>query len=90
MKNIPTPSRQSYELLLIDKIESVIKRMHLKAYFFMENKAATLEEPSKETYRFKSKHHPSQSKYLEASEKTCLTWPTHSNLDAYAMTFNKK
>ena len=35
----------------------------------MENKAATLEEPSKETYGFKSKHHPSQSKYLEAFEK---------------------
>ena len=35
----------------------------------MENKAATLEEPSKETYGFKSKHHPSQSKYLAAFEK---------------------
>ena len=35
----------------------------------MENKAATLEEPSKETYWFKSKHHPSQCKYLEAFEK---------------------
>ena len=35
----------------------------------MENKVATLEEPSKETYGFKSKHHPSQSKYLEAFEK---------------------
>ena len=90
MKNIPTPSHQSYKLLLTDKIESVITRMRWKTYFFMKNKAATLEEPSKETYRFKSKHHPSQSKYLEASEKTCLTWPTHSNLDAYAMTFNKK
>ena len=35
----------------------------------MENKAATPEEPSKETYGFKSKHHPGQSKYLEAFEK---------------------
>ena len=35
----------------------------------MENKAATLEEPSKETYGFKSKHHPSQSKYIKAFEK---------------------
>ena len=35
----------------------------------MKNKAATLEEPSKETYRFKSKHHPSLSKYLEAFGK---------------------
>ena len=69
MKNIPTPSHQSYKLLLIDKIESVTKRMRWKAYFLMENKAATLKEPHKETYGFKSKHHPSQSKYLQAFEK---------------------
>ena len=69
MKNIPTPSHQSYKLLLTDKIESVITRMRWKTYFFMKNKAATLEEPSKETYRFKSKHHPSLSKYPEAFEK---------------------
>ena len=43
--------------------------MDWKVYFFMENKAATLEEPSKETYGFKSKHHPSQSKYIKAFEK---------------------
>ena len=35
----------------------------------MENKAATLKDPSKETYGFESKHHASQSKYLEAFEK---------------------
>ena len=38
----------------------------------MENKAATLKEPSKETYGFKSKHHASQPKYLEAFEKDLL------------------
>ena len=43
--------------------------MRLKAYLFMENEAVTLEEPGKEIYGFKSKHHPSQSKYLEAFEK---------------------
>ena len=69
MKNIPTPSHQSYKPLLIDKIESIIKRIHWKTYFFTENKAATLEEPRKQTYGFKSEHHPSQSKYLEAFEK---------------------
>ena len=60
MKNIPTPSHQSNKLLLIDKIESIIKRMCWKAHFLMENKAATPEELQKETDRFKSKHHPSQ------------------------------
>ena len=69
MKNIPTPSQESYKLLLIDKIESVIKRMRWKAYFFMENKVNNEEEPRKETYGFQSKYHPSQSKYLEVFEK---------------------
>ena len=75
--------------LLIDKIESVIKRMDWKVYFFMENKVATLEEPSKETYGFKSKHHPSQSKYLEAFEKDLFNRANSLNSDEYAMTFNK-
>ena len=35
----------------------------------MENKATTLEHLRKETYGFNSKHHPVQSKYLEAFEK---------------------
>ena len=35
----------------------------------MENKAANSEETWKETYGFKSKHHPSQCKYLEEFEK---------------------
>ena len=69
MKNIPTPSHQSYKLLLIDNIENVIKRIHWKAYSLMENKAAILEEPHKETYGFKSKHLPSQSRYLDTFEK---------------------
>ena len=34
LKNIPTPSRSSYQLKLIDKIESAFKRMRWKAFFF--------------------------------------------------------
>ena len=36
----------------------------------MENKAANSEETWKETYGFKSKHHPSQCKYLEEFENS--------------------
>ena len=39
---------------------------------FTENKVTNLEEPFKETYRFTSKQHPSQSKYLEAIETDLL------------------
>ena len=37
LKNIPVPSRTSYKLQLIDKIESVITRMCWKAHFFLHN-----------------------------------------------------
>ena len=47
----------------------LLKRSVGKPIFLMGNKAPTLEEPSKETYRFKSKHYPSQSKYLKAFER---------------------
>ena len=35
LKNIPVPSKSSYKLKLIDKIENVIKRMRWKAQFFI-------------------------------------------------------
>ena len=41
LKNIPVPSRTSYKLQLIDKIESVIKRMPWKAHFFLNNNEKT-------------------------------------------------
>ena len=36
LKNIPTPSRSSYQLKLTDKIEAVIKRMRWKVFFFLK------------------------------------------------------
>ena len=38
-------------------------------HIFLENKVPTLGKQRKVTYKFKSKRHPSQSKYLEAFEK---------------------
>ena len=38
MKNIPIPLHTSYKLQLIDKIETVIKRMRWKAHFFLDEK----------------------------------------------------
>ena len=35
MKNIPIPSRAAYTTNLLEKVESVIKRMRWKAYFFL-------------------------------------------------------
>ena len=66
LKNIPVPSKSSYKLKLIDKIESVIKRMRWKAHFFINGDST---ETKKETYGFKSKQYPSQIKELDMFEK---------------------
>ena len=41
LKNIPIPSKTSYNLKLIEKIESVIKRRRWKAYFFLNERKST-------------------------------------------------
>ena len=58
LKNIPTPSRLSYQLKLINKIESVIKRVKWKAFFFLRDNKSN--KTARETFGFKSKQHPAQ------------------------------
>ena len=36
LKNIPIPSRDNYLRNLIEKVESVLKRMRWKAHFFLK------------------------------------------------------
>ena len=70
LKNISTPSITSYQLKLIEKVESVIKRMRSKAHFFLNGD--NTEEIRKETFGFKSRHHPPQPTELEMFEKDLL------------------
>ena len=35
LKNIPIPSKESYQLNLIDKIESLVKRMRWRAFYYL-------------------------------------------------------
>ena len=41
LKNIPVPTKSSYQLKLIDKNESVIKRMRWKTLFFLRDNSDT-------------------------------------------------
>ena len=70
LKNILTPSRSSYQLKLIDKIESVTKRMRCKALFFLKDNNSN--ETARETFGFKSKRHPAQITELQCFEKDVL------------------
>ena len=68
LKNIPVPSVTTYKMKLIEKVESVIKRMRWKAIFFTkENKELTVEN-----YGFKSKKCPPHIKELENFEDELL------------------
>ena len=66
LKNILVPSKSSYKLKLIDKIENVSKRMRLKAHFFINGNS---KETKKEVYGFNSKQDQSQIKELGMFEK---------------------
>ena len=59
LKNISVPSKSSYKLKVIDKIETVIKCMRWKSQFFINGDST---ETKKQTYGFKSKQYPSQIK----------------------------
>ena len=69
MKNIPIPSKSLYQLKLIDKFESVIKRIRWEAHFFMIGNVIKCD---KESSSFKSKNCRSQIKELELFEKDLL------------------
>ena len=69
LKNIPTPSRDTYTLQLIDKVEAVIKRMRWKLYWYYESDNNYKDEQNKkETYGFRSKNTPPPQLELESFE----------------------
>ena len=70
LKNIPFPDKSSYTLKLMEKIESVIKRMRWKAYFYLNKE--TQEKQQKNTFGFKSWYNPPQCNLLEEFEKDVL------------------
>ena len=52
MKNIPLSSRNEYIMKLIEKMESVIRRMRWRAYFFGKQEESNNQQ--RENYGFKS------------------------------------
>ena len=78
LKNIPIPSKTSYELKRIEKIESVIKRMHWKAFFHLNKSGKN--EIETEKFGFTSRNCPPQCKELQNFEKdlyniiTCIKY----------------
>ena len=69
LKNIPTPTKTSYQLMLMEKIESVIKRMRWKAHFYQKKDTSNIAYTN---YGFKTRNYPLQCKELQNFEKDLL------------------
>ena len=69
LKNIPVPSRTSYKLQIINKIESVIERMRWKTHFFLNDNEQNKEGAKRGTFELKSKHCPCKLRELDNFEK---------------------
>ena len=87
-KNIPTPTKASYQLVLIEKIESMIKRMRRKALFFLnsDNK----ENNTKTSFGFKSRYHLPPCNKLEHFEKGLLNIISNVKFTNNKNSFQKK
>ena len=68
LKNIPTPTKTSYQLMLMEKIESVIKRMRWKAHFYLKKDTSNIAY----TNYGKTRNYPPQCKELQNFEKDLL------------------
>ena len=69
LKNIPTPTKTSYQLMLMEKIESVMKGMRWKAHFHRKKDTNNIAYTN---YGFKTRNYPSQCKELQNFEKDLL------------------
>ena len=68
LKNIPLHSRSTYRKWLIEKVESVARRMRWKAFFFL-NGESNEDEKNGAHYGFKSKKTPPQIEELRGFEE---------------------
>ena len=69
LKNIPTPTKTSYQLMLMEKFESVIKRMRWKAHFYLKKDARNIDYTN---YGFKTRNYRPQCKEPQNFEKDLL------------------
>ena len=82
MKNIPVAGKNAYMKRMMEKVESVLRRMRWKALFFEKPELAG---PRIETYGFKSTKAPPPMEHLNAFENDLydlvrnIQFSTHKN-----------
>ena len=71
-KNIPTPSANVYKRRLVEMVESVIRRMRWKAFFFLHGESGEETQESDEKYGLKSRKCPPVINELKPFEDDML------------------
>ena len=67
VKNIPIPSKSAYKKRLMEKVESLVRRMRQKAKMYSEEKM-TQDRPVSKNYGFRSDYAPPKNEHLNAFE----------------------
>ena len=57
LKNIPVPSKKSYQLNLIDKIKSLVKHMRWRAFYYLKQQKCDHEIKASFGFKSGSIHH---------------------------------
>ena len=87
LKNVPVASKASYIKKLLEKTESMIRRMRWKALFFEKPE---LKGEDYETYGFKSPKAPPQMPLLNQFEKDVYNLVSNVQFDKHRSNFQKK
>ena len=72
MKNIPTPLVKVYMKHLVEKVESVVKRMRWKAFFFLKGEECDEEPTWSHMFGFKTRRCPPQIEGMRRFEDDML------------------
>ena len=86
-KNIPIPSKKSYQLALLDSIEKLIRRVRWKATFTLNPKVTA---SKKNTYGFNSTKPPKPMSELKEFEDSLMELVKHVEYDRHTNEFLKK
>ena len=99
-KNIPVPEKSTYIMKLIEKVESVVKRMRWRAHFFLDSKRdsngqinkiqSSEQEPNNQHFGFKSRKCPGQCKEMEPFENDLLNLVSSIQFNEHLDPFQKK
>ena len=86
MKNVSLPSQKEYLISLISSVETFVKNLRWRCFFFLNPQA----EPSKENYEFKSLRQAPKIKELQKLEDALYEMVKHVEFRKFSNEFQRK